>query len=332
MIDGHLMEQLNEALLDAYPAVRALRMLVRFECNENLDAFAPVDDLEAAVFELTRRAEAHNWLGKLVRGARARNPGNELLRAAAEALGHGAPGATEPPSPPPAIDLAWPFKFDMEAQVGEVNGTLPAGGLVGYAVPDDTEEFLTHLRERLANDLGRDRTYCYPTTLRVSEVKLPPEVALRTILSNAKGRLPTHDVIFFITGWRSPAQVKAFWANLKGKLAQMAMPHALAIIFAFDPVAFAPADLPAEVIPLTPPRFTDRHLHAWIRAQVAMLGWPPPAIDFWRDTVLHCALLNGELVAVWVYDHLRFADTELRRSSSYEQWKLALRQWSESYA
>ena len=120
MIDGHLMEQLNEALLDAYPAVRALRMLVRFECNENLDAFAPVDDLEAAVFELTRRAEAHNWLGKLVRGARARNPGNELLRAAAEALGHGAPGATEPP--PAAALRVGEGDFERENQAAKVRG------------------------------------------------------------------------------------------------------------------------------------------------------------------------------------------------------------------
>lgn len=332
MIDGHLMEQLNEALLDAYPAVRALRMLVRFECNENLDAFAPVDDLEAAVFELTRRAEAHNWLGKLVRGARARNPGNELLRATAEALGYGAPGATEPPPAPPAIDLAWPFKFDMEAQVKEVLGTLPARGVAGYAVPDDTPYFLEHLRARLHNDLGRDCTYCHAHELRISQNKQQLEKILTPLVRTAKGNLIQQDVVFFVTGWRSPEQVEAFWATLTTRLAQTEMPHALAIILAYNPLDLVSPQWPAGVHLLPPPRFETKDLRAWIRALVNVQGWPRSVIDSWEDAVLPDIRRNDELVPDLVYDHLWFTDTELRHRRSFEEWQVVLQQRSASNA
>jgi hypothetical protein len=330
-IEGQLIEQLNEALIAAFPTPHALRAMVRFECSENLDAIAPTGgDLEQVVFALVSRAEAYNWLEKLVRGARRRNPGNPALLDAATALGYEAPLAAAPVVSA-VSDLPAPYKFDMNNQVNEIAGNLPSKGLAGYAVPDSSEGFLNHLRQRLHDELGRERTYCYPSTLRIDEVRQPPAVALRTITANARGRLATHDLVFFIAGWRSGAQAASFWTELETAVDEIEKPRALAVFFAFDAEPLPP-ELPPVVYRLPPPRFSKGDLNQWIRKLVTQLGWPPPAIDIWQETILSRVVLNNELVNIWVYDHLEFADSELRRSQSFDQWQAALQRWSDSYA
>lgn len=96
---GSQIAQLLEALLAAYPRRDDLRMLVRVELNENLDAIAGGDTLRAVAFSLIEWAQRTGRTAELIAGARRNNPGNAALQALAAALE--LPPVDLPPAPPP---------------------------------------------------------------------------------------------------------------------------------------------------------------------------------------------------------------------------------------
>lgn len=71
---------LREALLDAFRRVQDVRDMVLYRCNERLDEFTdgPLGD---RVSQLIQRADAYNWLPRLIDGAHAENPDNVRLSA-----------------------------------------------------------------------------------------------------------------------------------------------------------------------------------------------------------------------------------------------------------
>jgi hypothetical protein len=83
-LDNRQFAQLQAALLHSFDR-DALRMMVRLQLNENLDAVAGNDDLTTVVFDLITWAERTNRVGDLVNGALAANPANpELQQLAAD--------------------------------------------------------------------------------------------------------------------------------------------------------------------------------------------------------------------------------------------------------
>lgn len=52
MLTGRQIEQLQEALIDAYASRDALRMLARIELEQNLDVIAGGENLRVLVFNL----------------------------------------------------------------------------------------------------------------------------------------------------------------------------------------------------------------------------------------------------------------------------------------
>ena len=74
------LEQLHDALLDAFRSHDSLKRMVRFELDQNLDEVAGQGPLTDVVYRLVEWADAEGRLGDLLRGARAQNPGNERLR------------------------------------------------------------------------------------------------------------------------------------------------------------------------------------------------------------------------------------------------------------
>lgn len=78
-LSGKQLQQVQEALLDAYSSVDELRMFVRFELNENLAAIAGGDNLRVVTFNLVTWAEQHSRLADLIAGACSQRPGNVLL-------------------------------------------------------------------------------------------------------------------------------------------------------------------------------------------------------------------------------------------------------------
>lgn len=100
-LTGAQISQLLEALLDAYPQRDILRLMVRVELGENLDAIAGGGNLRAVVFSLIEWANRTGRTAELIDGARRGNPGNVALGAAAADLGV-APDA-QPVEPPVAV-------------------------------------------------------------------------------------------------------------------------------------------------------------------------------------------------------------------------------------
>ncbi len=98
---GSQIAQLLEALLDAYPRRDDLRMMVRVELGENLDAIAGGDTLRAVAFSLIEWAQRTGRTAALIAAARRGNPGNPALQAVAAAL---APPPDDPPPVAPAPD------------------------------------------------------------------------------------------------------------------------------------------------------------------------------------------------------------------------------------
>ncbi len=86
-LTGPQIAHLLEALLAAYPRRDDLRMMVRVELGENLDAIAGGDNLRAVTFSLIEWAISAGREDELVAGARRSNAGNARLRAVAQALG-----------------------------------------------------------------------------------------------------------------------------------------------------------------------------------------------------------------------------------------------------
>lgn len=93
-MNGEEQRMLFDALLAAFPDVAALRRMVRFGLDQNLDAIANTSTLSTAVFELLRWAESTNRIRQLVLVARNSNPDNTALRMVAEDL-HLAPASGE---------------------------------------------------------------------------------------------------------------------------------------------------------------------------------------------------------------------------------------------
>jgi hypothetical protein len=95
-LTGAQIAQLRDALLAAYPRRDDLRMMVRVELGENLDAIAGGDTLRAVAFGLIEWAIQSGRTVELVAGARRGNPGNPALQTFVAAL-------AQPPNDPPPV-------------------------------------------------------------------------------------------------------------------------------------------------------------------------------------------------------------------------------------
>lgn len=85
-LPGELAQQIHSALLQAFPSRGALRQLVRFRLDENLDSLTGEGTLTETVFELIAWAEAHGQLEALLAQASEEVPGNQALKESYEAL------------------------------------------------------------------------------------------------------------------------------------------------------------------------------------------------------------------------------------------------------
>ncbi|NJM17551.1 MAG: trypsin-like peptidase domain-containing protein [Richelia sp. RM2_1_2] len=83
---GDELKKLSEALLDAYRNHNALKRMVKFKLEENLDAIAGRGILRDVVFDLIDWAEAEGKLELLIIGAYEENSGNPKLKAFYETL------------------------------------------------------------------------------------------------------------------------------------------------------------------------------------------------------------------------------------------------------
>ena len=80
-LSGGEIDSLSKALLDGYRSHNALKRMVRFQLNENLEAIAGRGKLQDVVFDLIDWAEATGKLEHLIIGAYEENSGNPNLKA-----------------------------------------------------------------------------------------------------------------------------------------------------------------------------------------------------------------------------------------------------------
>ncbi|MFO7631049.1 MAG: effector-associated domain EAD1-containing protein, partial [Caldilinea sp.] len=85
-LTGSQISHLLEALLAAYPRLDDLRMMVRVELDENLDAIAGGGALRGVTFSLIEWANRSGRIDELIAGARLGNPGNARLQEFAASL------------------------------------------------------------------------------------------------------------------------------------------------------------------------------------------------------------------------------------------------------
>ena len=79
-------EKLNKAMLSAF-SVDSLKMMLRFKLGKTLDHYvSPSEGLRNVVFKIVNIANQEGWLGDLVDGALASNPGNRELTAFVESV------------------------------------------------------------------------------------------------------------------------------------------------------------------------------------------------------------------------------------------------------
>lgn len=133
--------QIQQALLHAFDR-DGLRMLLRLQLNEDLDAVAGDDNLNTVVFNLVAWAEREGRVGELIAGAAAANPGNAQIQQlvhdsqgwAAAAAPRVVP-ATAPLSAPPSAPLAAPLRpSKLGARIGLAIGLIALLVLAGMAV------------------------------------------------------------------------------------------------------------------------------------------------------------------------------------------------------
>lgn len=109
-LTGRQSQELQKALLSAFPDRSELRQMVRFRLEENLETITGGGDLAAIVLDLITWAEASGRVEELVLKARDANPGNPALHAIAEAIEqkdgtNGSSGVDEAWSKPPKPEI-----------------------------------------------------------------------------------------------------------------------------------------------------------------------------------------------------------------------------------
>ncbi len=79
-VDGRFRKEIRVALLDAFPQLSSLRILVDEVLDSPLQNITLADNLQTIVFDLIAWAVAQGRLAELVLGAASENPGNNRLK------------------------------------------------------------------------------------------------------------------------------------------------------------------------------------------------------------------------------------------------------------
>ena len=82
-LNGGQLEQLSEALRDAF-SVQRFREMLKFKLGKRLDDYSLGEDYKEIVFEVITAAEAEGWTAELIQASRQSNPGNARLQALAQ--------------------------------------------------------------------------------------------------------------------------------------------------------------------------------------------------------------------------------------------------------
>jgi hypothetical protein len=80
VLDESAIEPLINALLNAFPTQRELKLLISYKLHQNMEIIAAGSNLEEQAYSLVMWAYSQGQMKALITGALARNPGNSKLR------------------------------------------------------------------------------------------------------------------------------------------------------------------------------------------------------------------------------------------------------------
>ena len=139
-LSGKQIQEIREAILDAYGSVDALRIMLRIELDENLLEIAGGEGLRVLVFNLITWAERSGRVDDLIEGAYRQEPGNPALQQLVQSWRSSLPAplaTTEPhahpggpaPAGPASIDLFLSYSRKDLVAMHEVQEALRAANL-----------------------------------------------------------------------------------------------------------------------------------------------------------------------------------------------------------
>jgi hypothetical protein len=165
-LSGKQIGEIQEALLDAFPARDDLRMMVRIELDEKLEAIADGSNQRVVIFNLISWAERTGRIDDLVQGALRQNQGNLALQklmaswraAAPPAAGHDASRSAAPAtSGPVSIDLFLSYSRKNLPAMRIAKESLRAAGLAVWTdegLEPGTESWTAAIQAAIAQALA----------------------------------------------------------------------------------------------------------------------------------------------------------------------------------
>ena len=129
---GQERKELRKAIINAYPNISKLRIMVREELDENLDQIVGVGELDTVVFNLIGWAESTGKVKELVEAAYKGNPGNSQLQALRKQLLYSEPSestnTSQAAQPRDSNQLqTQPFDFEIVTLAVKNSGFLGFG-------------------------------------------------------------------------------------------------------------------------------------------------------------------------------------------------------------
>jgi hypothetical protein len=301
-LKGKQFQQLQEALLSAFPHRAELKQMVRFGLDEVLDVIATGENYKDVVFKLIDWAETHGSLENLLIAARDKdrggNSGNLELKKICEELLQGQTAKEQ------FHALMNPCNFDLTELIGECRDKLLAKkGVIGLGVSCNNSTFVSNFCERLKNELIEIRkniettNYVLSLDARTGSVKkyLKQILGYRTLLK-------THDVIFpIIIPYSSDnsliSMATELWQQISNNFQDDVVENRFIIIMCGS----EDSNFPERVINLKPPNFTKSHMRDWVyKVSIKLkcsqqLRWSEDMILNFQDKMIaNCCLDSPE--------------------------------------
>jgi hypothetical protein len=313
-LKGKQFQQLQEALLSAFPHRAKLKQMVRFGLEENLDAIATGENDEDVVFKLIDWAETNGNLENLLIAARNQDcggvPGNSQLKRICEELLQGQTAREQ------SHALMNPCKFDLTELIAECrNNLLGKKGLVGFALPCEDYTFLENFCQRLLDEF------------KTRNIKKQPHLSLNSkytsvsqaikLIQQCKKSLKTGDIIYPIQMSNVSTQKQSitdFWQQISVEFKDDDCKHRLIIIMWGSEDSI----FPQSVLQLNPPDFTESHVVDWIFKVSSSLGWGEDVIVQWKDKMIKACLDERKQLNIGsVYYHLNDAINLLKLKQNH---------------
>jgi len=311
-LDGEKLEQLQNALLSAFPDQGELEQLVRFKLNKNLNTIAVANGATYSdvIFKLMIWAESEGKLTKLISAICSKKPENSQLMPFCEQL------QQQQATTKQSYRLMNPCTFDLGELIRSCLNILEdQQGLVGLAVPYNQDPFLRYFCERLKERIGKSSTDNKPP-LTLDNYLTSVGDAVTTI-KRYKRLLQKGDVICPIrVAVSDPNSSEEFWQQISAEFQdiQNANEHRFIIIMVSSECKF----FPQGVTQLTPPQFTKADAHEWVLEVTDNLGWREEDRNKWKrymiDKCFESECLNTRLV----YEHLESAIKLLQENHTAE--------------